>query len=182
MARSIISNKNTNSESTQTTQETQKNQEVQKKQRVRLDETMLVSVVSRVKGGLTYVSRQTQIPYRWDDYGVEQVMELRELRSMLGSQRKFFDRGWIEVLDPEVIEYLNLERFQKKVITDEDVDYIFSNAKPEEIKELLAQSSANNKRIVFGFAREKYLNGELSNIHIIKAIEEALGQKLDPNS
>lgn len=153
----------------------------EKKTQIRLDENMLVNVVSRVKGGLIYVSPRTRIPYQFDDYGYENVMELSELRSMLSSQRKFFERGWIEVLDEEVVEYLRLERFNKKVVDQNDVDFLLESSSPESIKEFLSNANTNTRKIIFGFARDRYITGELNNIHTINAIEEVLNQKIDPN-
>jgi hypothetical protein len=151
-----------------------------KKSRTRLDESLLVPVVSRVKGGLTYKSSRTHQIYRFDEFGDEQVMELSELRTMLSSQRAFLQRGWLEIMDEEIVQYLNVEKFQTKVVTDEDIEILFLSS-PEEIKEVLNGATTNTKRVVFGFAKDKYINGELNNIHLIKAIEESLDEKLDPN-
>ncbi|OMD71209.1 hypothetical protein [Paenibacillus odorifer] len=151
-----------------------------RKSRTRLDESLLVPVVSRVKGGLTYKSSRTHQIYRFDDFGDEQVMELSELRTMLSSQRAFLQRGWLEILDDEIVQYLNIEKFQTKVVTDEDIEILFMSS-PEEVKDVLGEANTNTKRAVFGFARDKYINGTLINVHLIKAIEDSLGEKLDPN-
>lgn len=158
----------------------QKKTPAARKTRTRLDESLLVPVVSRVKGGLTYKSSRTHQIYRFDEFGDEQVMELSELRTMLSSQRSFLQRGWLEILDEEIVQYLNIEKFQTNIITDDDIEILFMST-PDEVKEVLNGATTNTKRVVFGFAREKYINGELTNIHLIKAIEDSLDEKLDPN-
>lgn len=100
---------------------------------------------------------------------------------MYSTQRAFFEKGWIRVDDQEVLEYLNLTKFKDKVIEPEDLEIIFSQ-EPSTIANSIKGMNTNNKILVFNIAREKYVNGELSNIHVIKAIEEALGEKLDPNA
>ncbi|MBD8839482.1 hypothetical protein IFU39_16845 [Paenibacillus sp. CFBP 13594] len=158
----------------------QKKTPTARKTRTRLDESLLVPIVSRVKGGLTYKSSRTHQIYRFDEFGDEQVMELSELRTMLSSQRSFLQRGWLEILDEEIVQYLNIEKFQTNIITDDDIEILFMST-PDEVKEVLNVATTNTKRVVFGFAREKYINGELTNIHLIKAIEDSLDEKLDPN-
>jgi len=160
----------------------EKNTVEQQKPKVRkqLDENLLVPIRSNVAGTLIYKSPRTGQIWEFSNYGDEDVIELKELRSMLNSQRSFLEKGWIKILDDEVVEYLNLERYQKKVLDREDIELLFE-MEPEKIKETISGMSTNNKILVFEIAREKYLNGELRDIHVINAIQGALGQKLDPN-
>jgi len=148
--------------------------------RKKLDENMLVPIASGVQGRLTYIDPRTGKVWKFERYGDEDVMELRELRTMLSSARKFLTRGWIRVLDDEVIEYLNLERFQQEVVTPEDLERLLTS-EPEQILKVVKEANSNAKRLIYGFAKEKYVNGELTNIHIIRAIEDGLGESLDPN-
>ena len=159
----------------------QVSEQVQKpKIRERLDENRLVPIASGVHGGLTYISRDGSVILKFEQYGDEDVIELRHLRAMLSQARKFLQKGWIRVLDDEVIEYLNLERFQRENVNPEDLEGLFDK-KPEHILEVIKTSSVNAKRLIYARAKEKYINGELTNVHIIKAIEEGIGESLDPN-
>lgn len=156
------------------------NKNEQKRVRKQLDENLLVRIASGVHGGLTYISRDGSVIKKFEQFGDEDVIELKHLRAMLSQARKFLQKGWIRVLDEEVIEYLNLERFQREVFTPDDLEELFAK-NPEHIKEVIQSSNANTKRIIYNYAKEKYVNGELTNIHIIKAIEEGIGESLDPN-
>ncbi|MNH66536.1 hypothetical protein D3C73_185690 [compost metagenome] len=151
----------------------------ERKIKQRLDENLLVPIASNVDGVLVYKGQRSGQVWKFSNYGDEDVMELSELRSMLSSSRAFLEKGWIKVLDDEVIEYLNLQRFQKNVIDREDVEYILDQS-PEQIEQSIKAANVNTKTLIFGFAREKFLNGELTDYHTIKAIEEGLGQPLDP--
>ncbi|MWV44966.1 hypothetical protein GRF59_15190 [Paenibacillus sp. HJL G12] len=153
----------------------------QKKTRQKLDENVLVPVSSNVKGGLIYKSPRSGQVWKFTDFGDEDVMELSELRTMLSSQRAFLEKGWLKVMDQEAIDYLNLARFQKNVVDLDDIDHILEQS-PEQIKQVIKEANTNTKSLIFGFARDKYVLGELRDVHIIKAIEEGLGQKLDPNN
>ena len=140
---------------------------------------MLVPIVSNVDGILIYKGGRSGQVWKFTQYGDEDVMELSELRAMLSSNRAFLEKGWIKVLDDEVIEYLNLQRFQKNVIDREDIEYIITQD-PEQIRQSIKESNVNTKTLIFSFAREKFINGELKDYHTITAIEEGLGQPLNP--
>ena len=51
----------------------------------------------------------------------------------------------------------------------------------DKIKLTIDGANSNTKIFIYEIAKDKYLTGELRDIHIINAIEEGLGQKLDPN-
>lgn len=165
------------------TQNEARNTESQVERRVRkkLDENLLVPIASGVRGGLTYISRDGNVVLKFAEYNDEDVIELRDLRRMMSQNRKFLQRGWIRVLDPEVVEYLNLERFQKDVVEPEDLEGLLDKD-PEQIREIIETAGVNAKRLIYGYAKEKYINGELTNIHVIQAIEKGIGESLDPNN
>lgn len=152
----------------------------ERKIRQRLDDNILVPIASNVSGGLTYKSPISGQVWYFSDYGDEDVMELRELRTMLSSSRSFLQKGWIRVLDEEIVDYLNLHRFQKEIIDPEDLDDLF-NQDVNKVTEIIKSANFNTRQLIYAKAKEKYINGKLTNIHMIKAIEEGLGEKLDPN-
>lgn len=171
-----MSNKNDSKQEQTNKQETK---QPERKVKKKLDENMLVPIVSNVDGTLIYKGGRSGQVWKFTQYGDEDVMELSELRAMLSSNRAFLEKGWLKVLDDEVIEYLNLQRFQKNVIDRDDIDYILTQD-PEQIKQSIKESSTNTKALIFSFARDKFLQGELTDYHTITAIEEGLGQPLNP--
>ena len=173
--------KATEAKTTKTTEKPEIEKKPQPKVREKLDEHMLVNIASGVQGGLTYISRDGSTYLRFEQYDDRDVIELRELRRMLSSARSFLQRGWIRVLDPEVVEYLNIQKFQEDVVDPEDLTDLI-NSTPEQIAEIIESANSNAKSLIFNFARESYLNGELTNVHTIKAIEAGLGEPLDPNN
>ena len=155
--------------------------EVKRKVKQKLDDNLLVTIKSNVKGKLIYKSKRSGQEWRFTDIGDEDTIELSELRTMLSSNRAFLEKGWIIVLDDEVIEYLNLKRLQKNVVDADDVEFLLQ-LEPAKILESIKEASTNTKSLLFSFAQEKFMNGELNDYRVIKAIEEGLGQILDPNN
>ena len=93
---------------------TNRKNQSKKKGKIQLNPNTMVSIQSGVKGGLTYKSTRTGQIWRFLEFGDQEEMELSELRTMLSSNRSFLEKGWIKVLDDDVVEYLNLERFKRR--------------------------------------------------------------------
>ena len=71
----------------------------------------MVECRSGCAGNLIYKSKLNPgYVVEWDDFGDVQEMEYRELVSMRGNQRRFFDEKWILIDDPAVIKKLGVER------------------------------------------------------------------------
>lgn len=155
--------------------------ETKRKVKQKLDDNLLVTIKSNVKGKLIYKSKRSGQEWRFTDIGDEDTIELSELRTMLSSNRAFLEKGWIIVMDEEIVEYLNLKRLQKNVLDADDVEFILK-LDPPQILESIKEASTNTKSLLFSFAQEKFVNGELNDYRVIKAIEDGLGQKLDPNN
>ncbi len=153
---------------------------IERKVRKQLDENLLVPIRSNVTGRLTYKSR-TGVDIRFSNIGDEDVITLRDLRTMISSNRSFLEKGWILVLDEEVVDYLNISRIQKNVVDAEDIEHILQ-LPGDKILKTVNEASANTKSLIFDLAQDKFLNNQLTDYHTIKAIEEGLGQSLDPNN
>ena len=151
-----------------------------RKVRKSLDENMLVPVRSNVSGKLIYKS-PTGVDIRLSNIGDEDVITLRDLRSLISSKRSYIEKGWLLILDEEVVDYLNVARVQKNVVDAEDVDHILQLS-PDKIQEVIKEANTNTKSLLFSFAQKRFLDGSLSDYHVIKAIEEGLNLSLDPNN
>jgi hypothetical protein len=145
-----------------------------------MDENILVEVVNNFTGSLAYKCERTGQYFRFDSYGDKDSMTVGQLRTMLSQKPQYFKNGWIRVLDDAVIEYLNLSKYDIAIVKNEDIESLFDE-NLEVLKTTLESFNANSKEVVFNVARDKYVNGLLRDIHIIKAIEQILGRKLDPN-
>lgn len=149
----------------------------ERKVKKQLDNNLLVPVSNNTDGTLVYVSKRTGQNWVFEKYGDEDVIELHELRTMASSQRRFFEDNWINILDEEVIEYLRLERFYEKNLSEDELDGLF-DLSVEEVADVIAKASANVKSLILGKARHKYENGRLTNIHIIQLLEEKFNTTL----
>lgn len=150
------------------------------KKRVLTDETE-VTVINNTSGMLFYRSPRTQDEWEWAEYGDEHEMSVRELKAMKAQHRRFFDDQWIifPEKDYDVISYLKVEKNFQNIVTPEQIDELFDKSNEEFIK-ALNSATINVKDLIFTKAKEKYLAGELTNVHILDAIETNLGVLIDP--
>lgn len=158
---------------------TKKPRTAKAKPRVRkmLDPNMYVPVKNGFHGVLIYKDKATGELYRWTEFGDEIELTVSTLQKARSAQRKFFEENWFLIEDREVIEYLNAEQYYKNALTYDEFDSLFSLT-PDEIKDRIAKLSKGQKRGVVYTAKQRIESGELYNLNIIRALEEALDTEL----
>ena len=86
------------------------------------NETM-VECRSGVSGNLIYKSSLNPgYVVEWSGLGEIQEMEYRELVSMRGNQRRFFEENWILIDDPTVIKKLGVGRYYQNSLSTDDFE------------------------------------------------------------
>lgn len=142
-----------------------------------LNSNDLVSVKNGFHGKLYYRDRTTGESYTWSAFGDEVDMTVGELKRARGSQPKFFEQNWWIIDDHDVIEALRLGRYYENALDEQGFEELF-NLNPEEVSSVIAPLSDSQKRGVLIEARDRLESGELFDIRMIKAIEDALKVKL----
>lgn len=144
-----------------------------------IDPNQIITVLNGLQGTLVYVSPRTHEKFRWESFGDEQEMELRELRNAKSSAKKFFINNWF-MFDEEnewVIDYLGLRQYYKHAIKLEDFDDLFT--KPASaIKKAVAKLSEGQKNSVAYRARQLVIDKQIDSLSTIEALEETLGIEL----
>ena len=144
---------------------------------VDLDPNMYVPVRNGFNGKLVYISRKSGERYVWEHFGDEQDVELRELRAAKTSYKAFYVNNWFLIDDPDVIEYLGVERFYKNALSYEDFDSLFDMS-PEEIEQKISLLSNGQKTSLKYRARQLIKEGKIDSIKVINMLERCLGIEL----
>ena len=147
------------------------------KVRKALDPNLYVSVKNGFHGSLFYKDATTGEEHRWSEFGDEIEMTFGSLQRARSAQRKFFTENWWLIDDPEVLESLNATQYYKNALTYEDFEDLFS-LKADEVKDRVSGLSRSQKRGVVYVAKQKIEDGELADLNVIRALEEALGTEL----
>lgn len=138
----------------------------------------LVSIRNMTAGALIYKSnRNLGYLVEWAEYGDEQPMEVLELKNMLASQRGFFERNWIWIDDPVLVEELGIGKYYKHMLSPEQVDALFDEDVDVMIQKIesLHSDMRNTVRVV---AKKKIADGEITSYTIIQALQKYFGESL----
>ena len=144
-----------------------------------VDPNQIITVLNGFQGRLVYTSPRTNEVYRWDAFGDEQEIELRELRNAKSAAKKFFMNNWFMFREEDswVIDYLGLNQYYKNAINLEEFDELFTKSAAE-IEKAIAKLSAGQKKSVAYRARQLVLEGEIDSNKAIAALEKSLGIEL----
>lgn len=144
-----------------------------------VDPAQYVTVLNGFQGKLTYKSSRTGEKFKWEEFGDEQEIELRELRNAKNSNKKYFEKNWF-MFNNEfswVIDYLGVGQYYKNAISVEDFDDIFTK-NPKEIKRVVENLSDGQKKAVIYRAKALIDEGEIDSLKTIDALEDIFGIKL----
>lgn len=114
----------------------------------------------------------------WEAFGNVQEMEYRELVSMRGNQRRFFEENWILIDDPAIIKKLGVERYYKNSLTTDNFNDVFTMP-ADEIKKIVPTLPGGTKDAIASEAKKKIETGELDSRSAIKALEDSLSVELE---
>ena len=148
-----------------------------KVKKVDLPLTTMVTVKNGFNGQLVYKSRRHGERFVWDSFGAEQDLELQELKSAKNSDKMFFENNWFMIEDPEIIEYLGVERYYKNALKLEEFDTLFNLSIPE-VLERIGKLSKGQKASVLYCAKRKIASREIDSIRMIEALEKCFGVDL----
>lgn len=147
-------------------------EEVNEKKEITND--TLVECKCGVYGNLIYKSSLNKgYSVEWNGFGDVQEIEYRELVSMRGNQRRFFENNWILIDDYDVLCKLGVEKFYKNVLGTENFEKVFSMSK-NDILSIVPTLSSGTKEAIKLKAYEMIEDGTLDSVARIKALETAL--------
>ena len=147
------------------------------KVRTVLDPNMVIPVINGYQGKLIYNGKRSGEHIEWEYFGEEQDMTLQELKNVKGSDRAFFENNWFMIDDPEVLEYLGVEKYYKNALKHDEFDELFEKS-VEEIKEIVSRLSRGQRKSVIYRAKQLIENKEIDSIKTIDALEECLSVEL----
>lgn len=154
-----------------------KTRTVKPKVRKTLDPNMYVPVRNGFHGVLVYADKYTGEHYRWDEFGDVIDMTVSTLQKVRSSQRRFFSENWFLIDDPEVIDALGVSEYYKNALTLDEFDELFT-LDVDAAKERVCLLSDGQKRGVAYSAKQKIESGELSDLNMIRMLEDVLDTEL----
>ena len=144
-----------------------------------IDPTQYITVLNGYQGKLTYKSKKTGELFKWNEFGSEQEMELRELRNAKNTYKKYFEKNWFMFGDEFawVIDYLGVGQYYKNAISIDEFDTIFQKT-PDELKKIIEGLSDGQKKAVAFRAKTLIADEVIDSNKVIRTLEEILGVEL----
>lgn len=138
-----------------------------------IDRDTMVSCRNITSGRLTYISKKTGLETVWSEFGDEEYIDVAELLTMKSSQPKFLKEPWVFIDDEDIIDYLGLKELYKTIIPIDEVEDFF-NLSVNEARKILPKLPKGMKTLIAEKARKGIQEGTLSNIQLVRLLEQEL--------
>lgn len=136
-----------------------------------------VTVRNGFNGRLVYKSSRTHEKFIWEGFGAEQDIELQELKNAKSAHKAFFERNWFLFDNPEVIQYLGVEKLYADALSFDEFNELFTKT-TDEIKLRISTMPEGQKQSLIYKAKQMIADGEIDSIKTVDALEESLGVEL----
>jgi len=133
------------------------------------DEINVVSLIPNV----SYKDNKTLDMYEWDEVGHVEPMTFETLKNMWRNNKGYFKHMWLKPEDERVINKFGLTKtFEKYEYLMDASNYTKDNIK--EICEAISDTPNGLKISICGKVKNMVISGELSNVSVIRALENHL--------
>lgn len=149
-----------------------------KASRPKVDLSKEVLVINMSQASFIYTAKKGNGFLEFEEYLDSDYMTIEDLQIMKNSKRGVFEKGWLYIDDEEAVEYLGLQKYMKHILLPEQMEEFFE-LDVNTLKDSLQNFSSSIKENIYQTMKIKYELGELTNAHIIKAVEESLS--IDPS-
>jgi len=137
-----------------------------------LQDSDKVTVMNNTTGRYGYVGK-SGYSFQLEEYGDTADIPFSELRAMSASkQKRHITDAFIIILDDEAVEELNYTKIYEDILDTEGVENVLSQ--PEKLKSTLPKMPKIMRETVITIARQRYRNGDLTDLRVINAIKESV--------
>ena len=147
------------------------------KVKTELDPNMIVAVKNGFSGMLVYKSVRSGETFRWESFGDEQDMELQELKNARNASKDFFINNWFLIDDPEVLEYLGVQKYYENSLSSDGFEELFEKD-PKEIEKIVKEMPSGQKSSLKYRAKQLIADGTIDSMKVINALEKGLSVEL----
>lgn len=156
----------------------------QTKKVIKLEDSILITVKSNVFGKLTFKNHKTGDVTKWLEFGDTQELSIGDLRSMKGTQRRFFSDNWIiiegvyddgyeDVTPEDIYKTLQVSQYYEELLCPKNINDVF-NWSIKDIESKVPNMSAGVKESLIIKANELIEKDVLDSRNKIKSLEKAL--------
>lgn len=133
-----------------------------------------IPVKSITFGGLTYKSRTTNAPFRWNQIGAIEYMTVAELNEMNNYKTDFLRKPLVILMDERAIKKFRLTPVYENVAKINNLTAVF-NSDMRTIENVIDDALKVNMRdILISKVRQMYKNKKLVDVNILRLLQDKL--------
>lgn len=140
-----------------------------------------IVIMSGQTGSVGYFSERSNKRWQFNSFGQEDLMEYSELVAMKNKYPAYLNEGWIIVLDKEVQEEFKLTEMYKNILTPDNIEEVFK-MNVETLEKFVDALPEGMKTSFVSKANEKYEDGTLDSIQVIKFIQNKFNFSFEDNA
>lgn len=146
---------------------------INKEPLIDIDEIEVVSLIPNV----SYQDSKTSDFYEWEQVGHIELMTFETIKNTWRNHKSYFKNMWLKPLDDRVINKLGLEStFTKYEFLMDKENYTRENIK--ELCDAISSTPNGMKHSICNKIKNLVVNGDVSDIKVIKALDNKLGLDL----
>jgi hypothetical protein len=139
----------------------------------KLENDYSVTIMNNTSGQVFYRSKRTGVEWSLFEYGETSEIPLDELISLKNAHRRYLNDTWLIILDEDVVKHLGLQKLYENVLTPDELDR-FYRLPADQVIEILSKMPKGMQETVVGQAMIRTENKTLSDLNVIRAIEDTL--------
>lgn len=146
-----------------------------------IKDTDQIVVMNGLTGALVYHSERSNKIWEFTTFGQQETIDFAELKTMRNRYPRFLKEGWLIVLDEQVQNEFGLTEMYKNIITPDNEDEIFKMG-TDELNTFIDALPDGMKLSFVNKAQQKYTEGTIDSIKVMKFIEDKFNFYFEDNS
>lgn len=130
-----------------------------------------IKVMSLYNGGLTLFTQDhgQGKKFRFDNFGDVRTIQYTDLEACIAVQHRFFEEGYVRILNSDVVKIHGFEDAYKKILTKKQIEEILTYDN-KTLEDMIKKTTDHIRRVIVSFAIDKILNNEFVDMNKVNII------------
>lgn len=140
----------------------------------------MIMVMAGINGNYVHYSQAGNGRFEFKGFGQKTQMPYKELKSMNNLSRGALEKGWLIILNKDLIKEFNLEKEYTKFLTPSRVDQILA-IRDSSLRETIEELPKDMRLTLFDEAKRRINNGSIDSAFLVKTLEDVYDVSLEDN-
>ncbi len=140
----------------------------------------MIMVMAGINGNYVHYSQAGNGRFEFKAFGQKAQMPYKELKSMNNLSRGALEKGWLIILNKDLIKEFNLEKEYTKFLTPARVNQILS-IRDSSLRDIIEGLPKDMRLTLFDEAKRKINNGSIDSAFLVKTLEDIYNISFEDN-